>query len=123
MKTIKIYCKICGCKLTEELIEIPVSSLSWVYVTPLMQKNKYVLCKSKRTLQNNVLVANDQYYLKDHSDESRFNGCCGSNGFRGLNKICENGHEVATEITDCGTAHYTEFDLMKVIIKENKLIN
>ena len=42
MKTIKIYCKKCGCKLTEELIEIPVSNLRWEDDTAIMEKNKYV---------------------------------------------------------------------------------
>lgn len=118
MKIIKIYCKICGYKLIEELIEISVSNLRWEDNTTIMGKNKYVFFKSETSQQDNILVAIDDYYLKNHSDTKRFTGCCGSSSFNSFNKICKNGHEVATEISDCWTAHYIEFDWNKIIVKE-----
>jgi hypothetical protein len=117
MKTIEIYCKKCECKLTEELIEILDSNLRWEDETAIMQKKNYVFFKNETTQQYNILVAIDDYYLKNHSDISRFSGCFGSSSFNCLNKVCKNGHEVATEISDCWTAHYIEFDCNKITIK------
>jgi hypothetical protein len=42
---------------------------------------------------------------KRHPDPHRLNGCCGLDGCDGPNLVCENGHEVATERSDCWMAH------------------
>lgn len=104
--------------MTDELTEIPVSNLHWDDNTAIMEKNKYVFFKSETSHQNNIFAAIDDYYLKDHSDANRFTGCCGSSSFNSFNKICENGHEVATEISDCWTGLYIEFDWNKISVKE-----
>ena len=65
-----------------------------------------------------LIVAVEDYNLINHKDSRRFTGCCGSSGIDGMNKTCKNGHEVATEISDCYTPHYIGFNLKKVIIKE-----
>lgn len=117
MKTIKIYCKICGSKLTDDLNEISESNLKWEDGVSIMQKNRYAFYKNEITLQNNILTAIDDYYLKNHPEGNRFSGCCGSSMYNSLNKTCKNGHEVATEISDCYTSHYIEFDCDKTTIK------
>ena len=40
-----------------------------------------------------------------HTDSKRLNGCCGMDGCDGLNLLCEQGHEVATEKSDCWMSH------------------
>ena len=117
MKTIKIYCKKCGCKLTDELIEITESYLRWEENTAIMQKKVCVFLKLNNTTGRYFVVIDD-YYLKNHSDTNIFSGCCGSSSFNSLNKTCKNGHEVATEISDCWTAHYIELDWNKITVKE-----
>ena len=117
MKTIKIYCKICKVKLTEELEEINEDTLQFNDVgKALIAKDKFSFHTENG--HKEVLVAIDAYFLKNHKDLMRFTGCCGSSGLDGMNKTCVNGHEVATEVSDCYTPHYITFNLKKVIIKE-----
>lgn len=120
MKTIEIYCKKCKCKLTDKLIEVPYSQLHWDEGTGIMELDQFAFFKNKIIRNENIVVAVAEYYLENHSDYKRFSGCCGSSSFNSLNKTCKNGHEVATEISDCWTAHYLEFDRQKIIIKETK---
>lgn len=56
--------------------------------------------------------------MKNHPETRRFQGCCGSSGAGGLNKVCANGHEVATEFSDCYMPHYIVFDRESVVIKQ-----
>jgi hypothetical protein len=44
--------------------------------------------------------------LKDTTDKSRLNGCCGLDGLDGINTLCANGHEIGTECSDCWMPHY-----------------
>lgn len=117
MKTIKIYCKICNVKLTDKLEEIDESTLNFNDDgKPAIAKDKFSVHTENG--KKELIVAIDTYFLKDHKDRMRFTGCCGSSGFDGMNKTCINGHEVATEVSDCYTPHYIGFDLKNVIIKE-----
>jgi hypothetical protein len=47
----------------------------------------------------------DLVSTKHHPDYRRLNGCCGLDGLDGPNLVCDNGHEVGTESSDCWTAH------------------
>ena len=40
-----------------------------------------------------------------HPDSHRNNGCCGLDGCDGPNLVCERGHEIGTEKSDCWMAH------------------
>jgi len=116
MKTIKLYCKVCNVKLTDHLEEIHESALVFNDGEAAIAKDKF----SVHTENGNkeIVVAIDSYFLENHKDTLRFTGCCGSSGSDGMNKTCANGHEVATEVSDCYTPHYIGFNLKKVIIKE-----
>lgn len=117
MKKVKIYCKVCNVKLTDELDEISEDLLKFNnYGQALMEKNKFSFYMVNRVKE--LVVAIDCYFLKNHKDQMRFAGCCGSSGLDGMNKTCVNGHELATEVSDCCTSHYISFNLKKVIIKE-----
>ena len=48
----------------------------------------------------------DLQNTKRHSDVRRLNGCCGLDGCDGPNLLCENGHEIGTERSDCWHAHH-----------------
>ncbi|MGN7810373.1 hypothetical protein [Flavobacterium sp. 22076] len=118
MRTIKIYCRECEIELTQELLEIPEEDLRWVDNKDLMPKNNFSVVTNEYSNKKSIMVAIDDYNLKDHSDRSRFIGCCGSSNFSSLNKICLCGNEVASEISDCWLSHYIQFDLSKVFAKE-----
>lgn len=118
MKTVRIYCRKCHLNLTENLIEVDENILREQENEDAIDKNCFSINTANDRKQ--FIVAIDKYYLIDHTDSKRFQGCCGSMGSNGHNKLCANGHEVATEISDCWLPHYIEFDLDKVIVKEIK---
>jgi hypothetical protein len=117
MRTIKIYCKTCGIKLTSELTEISEIDLCWEQNKDIMAENNFSIVSNLQTNEKSLFVSINDYNLKDHSDTSRFQGCCGSAPSNGWNKVCLNDHEVATEVSDCCTTHYIGFNLSKVIVK------
>lgn len=116
MKTVRVYCKKCNHKLTENLFEVDEKSIRDEDNENAIDKNSFSLITDND--QKQFIVALDDYHLVNHPDRKRFQGCCGSSGSDGLNKLCANGHEVAKEISDCWLSHYIEFDLDKVIVKE-----
>jgi hypothetical protein len=118
MRTIKIYCKECEVELTNELIEISESDLCWEDREDIMPENNFSIVFETQIKEKSLFVSIDDYNLKDHPDSSRFQGCCGSAGCKGLNKLCLNGHEVATEISDCWTSHYIKFCSNSIIVKQ-----
>jgi len=121
MRAIKIYCKECEIELTSELIEISEKDLCWEDSKDIMPKNSFSILVNKQTNNKSLLVGLYDYNLKDHPDKTRFYGCCGSDGSHGLNKLCLNDHEVATEVSDCWTGCYIEFDINKVTVKDENL--
>ena len=64
-----------------------------------------------------ILINRNQELLKNHLDSYRFQGCCGSDGLNGYNKLCLNNHEVATEFSDCYTSYYIAISLKNTIVK------
>jgi uncharacterized protein (TIGR02996 family) len=55
---------------------------------------------------------------KHHSDTRRLTGCCGPSGLDGLNIVCNNGHEVGTECSDCWMPHYLHWEPSAVTIEK-----
>ncbi|WP_157469362.1 hypothetical protein [Gemmata sp. SH-PL17] len=54
-----------------------------------------------------------------HPDGRRVSGCCGLSGIDGVNTLCANGHEVATESSDCWTGpHHVELEPYTYILVE-----
>ncbi len=46
---------------------------------------------------------------RHHPDSRRLNGCCGLDGVDGKNLVCNNGHEVGVERSDCWMPHTAHF--------------
>ena len=120
MRTIKIYCRECEIELTSELTEIPEDDICWEDREDSMPGSNFSIVYEIQSDKKFVLTSIRGHNLKNHSSSAKFSGCCGSSGCNGLNKLCLNGHEVATEISDCWTSHYIKFDNDNVIIKEIK---
>jgi hypothetical protein len=57
-----------------------------------------------------IVNLKDVVNTKHHPDSHRLNGCCGMDGLDGKNTVCENGHEVGTEHSDCWMPHAIDFD-------------
>ncbi len=102
--------------MTEDLLEVKEDTLKLYDNTDAIEKNKFSILTENEVKE--LVVALGDYHLKNHKYVSRFQGCCGSSGLDGMNKTCGNGHEVATEVSDCWTPHYIGFNLEKIIIKE-----
>ena len=118
MKTIRIYCKKCKEQLTQNLVEIDSKHLRFEDGVKAIGSGKFSICKDEICNTKGLIAALENYELKNHKDLRRFTGCCGSSGSDGMNKTCKNGHEVATEVSDCWTAHYINFNLNNIIIKQ-----
>lgn len=116
MRTIKVYCKKCYVSVTSNLIEVHEEHLKEEVNQNTIDFNSFSVTTVRGIKQ--IIVAVDDYHLVNHHDKKRFQGCCGSSGLDGLNKLCANGHELATEVSDCWLPHYIAFDLNKVIVKE-----
>lgn len=115
MKNIQILCKSCTVELTGILTVVSESQLKWKWGYDILGEREAVV---HLDYKNSVLTNLDDEKLIDHSDFGRFSGCCGSSGSNGVNRLCKNGHEVATESSDCCTPIYLHFSLDHVIIKE-----
>ncbi|MCX8524214.1 hypothetical protein OF897_09810 [Chryseobacterium formosus] len=115
MKNIQLLCKSCRVELTDILNVVPESQLKWNWGYDILEEKEAVVYLDHK---NSVLTNLDDEKLIDHSDFRRFSGCCGSSGSNGINKLCKNGHEVATETSDCCTSTYLHFSLEHTIIKE-----
>jgi hypothetical protein len=112
----KIFCKKCGIALSNEIKELKDKNLvDGRYNEPLFPEGYF--CSNQETLNefftepNDLLVINrnDLINAIDHTDLSRVQGCCGLHGMDGPNKMCINGHEIATELSDCWTLKYVRF--------------
>lgn len=66
MKTIQLYCNKCGIVLTKELLEISESKIVWQDNTNVVQENRYVFYNNENTNKNSILVAIDNYFLKNN---------------------------------------------------------
>jgi len=116
----RIFCRECGVELTKELIELTDTSLLCID-----DKKDYIPegFYFKNTEDNflglkGMIIINihDVVNVKNHSDPDRLNGCCGLDGCDGINKVCINDHEVATEKSDCWMPHCIIFDKERVTL-------
>jgi hypothetical protein len=115
-----VYCKECGLPLTQELKEYTGKILGLGDGQDLIQRGYYAFsCNNNYTDTEKKIAINtkDLINTKNHSNPSRLNGCCGLDGGDGPNKICLNGHEVATEKSDCWMPHEVLFENEKTYMK------
>lgn len=115
MKAIIIYCKKCKQRLTGKLIEIELKKIYFPDFAEAIPEGRFVYFKEGNAV--NLYINRNQPLLKNHKDTRRFIGCCGSSGMDGMNKVCINNHEVATEFSDCYTSYYTSVSLENTIIE------
>ena len=87
----------------------------------LIQQGYYFISDGEfYTSSENKIIINkaDLINTSNHPDDSRLCGCCGLAGTDGLNKICKNGHEIATEISDCWLPHSVIFEPDLIIMAD-----
>ena len=117
----KIYCSQCDIQLTADLDQLKDQScLNEEDGKDHISQGFYTLSDGEYfTGTEGMAIVNlrDVMNLKNHSDAGRLNGCCGLDGCDGINKLCENGHEVATEKSDCWMAQAVLFEADQVEIR------
>ena len=118
-KKMKVYCKKCLLPLTKELMLYTGTSFGEAGEQPYIQPGYYATEHDFFTGFEGCVVVNleDLVNVNDHTDKSRLNGCCGLDGCDGPNKVCSNGHEVATEKSDCWMPYAVLFDKEKTFLK------
>ena len=116
MRTIKMYCKKCNVKLTEELKEMDYHTVTFPDEANAIPHGRFTQYEYNSKIS--ILISREEHFMKNHANPGRFSGCCGSDGSNGMNKLCVNGHEVATEVSDCYTSYYIRMHLKNVVVKE-----
>jgi len=111
VRHMKFFCSNCNVLLADSLEEVN-SPIEWPEFEPgqdihlvgkgffrisdgdewLGQEGDYILNRSN--LEN--IVENKNWHM----------GCCGSDGSEGINISCTNGHDIATEISECYLTKY-----------------
>ncbi|MES2775341.1 MAG: hypothetical protein V4722_14295 [Bacteroidota bacterium] len=115
-----IYCKKCGLPLTKNLEHYTGTSFGEADRQPFIQPGFYTISDGDYFTQSEgktIINAEDLINVMNHTDKSRLIGCCGLDGLDGPNKICKNGHEVATEKSDCWMPRAIIFEEEKIIKK------
>lgn len=116
----KLYCKTCGLPLTNEILYYNGNSFGEADGQNFIQAGFYAISDGDYFTGSQgqfITNADDLLNIKDHPDRSRLNGCCGLDGCDGLNKVCMNGHEVATEKSDCWMPHVVIIEKDQTILK------
>jgi hypothetical protein len=118
--TMKVYCKTCNLPLTNEVKLYTGTSFGEADKQNFIQEGFYTISDGAFfTGSEDRVIINiaDLTNATNHTNRSRLNGCCGLDGGDGPNKLCANGHEVATEYSDCWMPHAILFDKEKTFLK------
>ena len=110
---VKFLCKVCNLEISETVTELR----DWHLITEkdghdYIPKGFYLIKEESSIILNSKDLTNSKY----HSDPRRLNGCCGLDGCDGMNRVCLNGHEIATEYSDCWTYHRVVLNMQNVKI-------
>jgi hypothetical protein len=102
-------CKKCGVEISNDLIELKIgSALCEIDGKDYVPIGMYHLSQGEFFIGSEskiIINKNDLINCNNHPNGSKLNGCCGLDGMDGANKVCINGHEVATECSDCWMPH------------------
>ena len=115
----KVYCKICKLHLTNEVKLYTGGSFGEADEQDFIQPGFYTISDGEYfTGSEGKVIINieDIVNVVHHTNSSKLGGCCGLDGTEG-NKTCANGHEIATEYSDCWMPHAIIFEKEKTILK------
>jgi hypothetical protein len=114
MAILKIRCNECDIDLTEHLQEIiREDQLNDSDGKDYIPRGYYFISDGDcyaGSEKKIIINKSDLINARNHSNPARLNGCCGLDGTHGLNKLCVNGHEIATEKSDCWMPHAIIFE-------------
>ncbi len=100
-----VKCANCNLSLTNQLKELAHVSM----LASELEKERAPIGAFGVEHGDIIVNSSDVINTKYHPDENRLRGCCGIAGYEGLTTVCLNGHEVATERSDCTDTHSITF--------------
>ncbi len=113
-----LVCAECGALLVRGLHQLTdESSLDQADGHDLVPQGSYFISQGKFEPEKDgdfLVNLKDLQNTKHHTDLRRLNGCCGLDGLDGPNLLCENGHEIGTERSDCWLAHHAVLSCSRV---------
>jgi hypothetical protein len=112
-----LRCRACGVPLTPRLrlLADPTALVEQVDEPYLPQGTFTVSEGGYGPAGHFVIHPGDLINAGYHPDLRRSQGCCGPSGCYGMNRLCSEGHEVATECTDCWMAQAVHLEPAAVL--------
>ena len=111
-------CTRCGLVITRKLRLLPESMpLDHAAGHDLLPPGNYFVSPGEfepEKAGDYLVNLKDLQNCKHHSDLRRRNGCCGLDGFDGFNLVCDHGHEIGTERSDCWHGHHAVLSCSRV---------
>ena len=112
----ELYCRRCNEKLSKQpLYQADVSQLREFPQRELLQDDQYVLVSdygSGFALPLTHLVSTVCLAFKNHPDEMRFLGCCGSGQLEQYNQVCINcSYSLGLRYDDCIGSSFTAVNM------------
>src|SRR4051794_24974721 len=110
-------CRVCGAPFTARLVPLAdPSALNPTVGEPYLPRGTYYFSDQDFAPAGLLVVLpEDLVNVRLHPDPGRCNGCCGLDGCDGPNRVCPEGHAVATERSDCWMSHHATIDPTGVI--------
>jgi len=108
----QLRCAQCNVPVTSELRHLSdLSQITLEDQKELIPSGWYVTAEEIRHLYPSDTIVGDEFILSLRDLVSAHpagirNGCCGADGLDGPNLFCPEGHPIATEVSDCWTAHF-----------------
>lgn len=117
-----LKCRKCNLVLTNKLTELTnIGNLNENDNVDFIQRGYFFVSDGEFFSESKGKIISNKHDLinsKNHSNSKRLNGCCGLDGLDGLNKMCENGHEIGTECSDCWMPHCVIFEPELITIEK-----
>ncbi len=114
----KLACRVCGAVLTRNIRELANSERPREGDRkPFVRAGRFYVMRAGDAygpVDDIAVNLRDVLDLKRHPETRRNSGCCGRDGLDGKNLLCAEGHEVATEKSDCWMPHRVVFSAIDV---------
>lgn len=107
--SVKLICQTCKLEITKEVKELEdIGLLNENDRQDYIPEGFFMIGDGEYTIKPKDFIIINLKDIKNsgyHPDLRRQQGCCGSDGSNGMNRICSNNHEIGIEISDCWLPH------------------
>lgn len=110
-----IACKSCGKRVTKLLAKTALPDFKGLSWEPLLLSGQYAIDPEG----DFYISISDKHDLQNHSENSRWTGCCGPSSDGLPNLICMCKSEIGREVSDCNTPHFIRLNHTVVDLKDD----